>query len=295
MPPAYVPHAMCCVAFGNVGNLPLVFVAALCHDPHTVFSRRLGARCESLGLSYTAFAILGATVLQFTVAIHLLKPVPALVAEVVGNEDCSPVRGAGADGEGEGDDSAACQARPTPRGGMPGKAGPGPEEEGHLLAAAHASQAWALTRREDSCLSLDARDASVVSVELPLMTLLRPRGPADPTREHEDAGEAGRLLPGAAASGPGRPGYESPPPALAACRAGVGRAAASLAAVPWASFFPLPTQAALAGVAVGCIAPARRALYGDDAPLGFLGDTIETLGDGLIPCTITLLGAVLYR
>lgn len=73
------PHVMCAVAFGNVGNLPLVFVSALCRDPHTIFHRELGASCESVGMSYIAFSILGATVLQFTLGIWLLKPRPELV------------------------------------------------------------------------------------------------------------------------------------------------------------------------------------------------------------------------
>lgn len=36
---------------GNVGNLPLVFVAALCHDRKAIFYRALGERCEHVGIA----------------------------------------------------------------------------------------------------------------------------------------------------------------------------------------------------------------------------------------------------
>ncbi|KAL6785981.1 hypothetical protein ACKKBG_A00915 [Auxenochlorella protothecoides x Auxenochlorella symbiontica] len=299
MPRAYTPHAMCCVAFGNVGNLPLVFVAALCHDPHTIFFRRLGAPCEVLGMSYTAFAILGATVLQFTVAIQLLKPEPELAVEVVGGRagdfrlgpGSDAAAGAGAPARG------AAAADPAPRQCQqaPGKRGAGSEEEGHMLAVEHPQPIWELARREDSDATLDLRSGSLLSVELPLMSSPRMDSAAGLAAGREGAGEGARLLPGAAAPVPERHEPGAGQRAANSFRGGLRHCARRLAAVPWASFFPLPTQAALAGVVVGCIAPARNALYGHDAPLTFLGDTIETLGNGLIPCTIVLLGAVLYR
>ncbi|KDD74134.1 hypothetical protein H632_c1543p1, partial [Helicosporidium sp. ATCC 50920] len=63
----------CCVAFGNVGNLPLVFAAAVCRDPSTAAARALGARCERLGIAYAAFDMLGATAWQFTLALFLIR------------------------------------------------------------------------------------------------------------------------------------------------------------------------------------------------------------------------------
>ncbi len=50
-----------------------------------------------------------------------------------------------------------------------------------------------------------------------------------------------------------------------------------------------------AGIIVGCIAPLKSLLYSPHAPLRVLSEALETLGAGLIPTTIPLLGAVLYR
>jgi auxin efflux carrier family protein len=62
------------IAFGNVGNLPLVFVGALCGDTRAVFQKSLGTECVPLGIAYTAFDICVATLFQFTLALYLLKP-----------------------------------------------------------------------------------------------------------------------------------------------------------------------------------------------------------------------------
>lgn len=42
-PPEHRVCALTSIAFGNVGQLPLVFVSALCHDRGGVFYRSLGA------------------------------------------------------------------------------------------------------------------------------------------------------------------------------------------------------------------------------------------------------------
>jgi len=61
------------IAFGNVGNLPLVFVDALCGDSGAIFYQSLGEHCKTVGIGYTAFDICVATIFQFTIAIQLLK------------------------------------------------------------------------------------------------------------------------------------------------------------------------------------------------------------------------------
>lgn len=65
--------------------------------------------------------------------------------------------------------------------------------------------------------------------------------------------------------------------------------------VEWGAAFPLPSQAAILGVIVGCIPPLKYLLYSPHPPLRVISETLDTLGDGLIPTTIPLLGAVLYR
>jgi len=65
--------------------------------------------------------------------------------------------------------------------------------------------------------------------------------------------------------------------------------------VDWAAMLPMATQAAIAGVIVGCVPPLRHLLHGPGAPLQIVSDAISLLGDGLVPAAIPLLGAVLYR
>ena len=51
-----------------------------------------------------------------------------------------------------------------------------------------------------------------------------------------------------------------------------------------------------AGVVVGCIPPVKGLFTGSPhPPLQLLSEAAGTLGQGLIPTTIPLLGAVLYR
>ena len=63
---------------GNVGNLPMVLVAGLCHDAGLPLALpealQPAAVCEARGISYVAFAMWVAGLFQFTVAYSLLKP-----------------------------------------------------------------------------------------------------------------------------------------------------------------------------------------------------------------------------
>lgn len=73
-PAEYRNIVVAAIAFGNVGNLPLVFDQALCHDTQAVFYQELGVACNTLGVAYTAFNLCVATLFQFTVAIQMLRP-----------------------------------------------------------------------------------------------------------------------------------------------------------------------------------------------------------------------------
>lgn len=46
---------------------------------------------------------------------------------------------------------------------------------------------------------------------------------------------------------------------------------------------------------MGCVPPAKALLFAPNPPLRVLAEAMETLGNGLIPITLPLLGAVLYR
>ena len=64
---------------------------------------------------------------------------------------------------------------------------------------------------------------------------------------------------------------------------------------------PLPasrvrsTHPLAAGIAVGCVPAAKGLLYSANPPLRVLAEALDTLGSGLIPVSLPLLGAVLYR
>jgi hypothetical protein len=62
---------------GNVGNLPLVLVAALCDDPSSMIANAVEpGMCTELGIAYVVFAMWVAGLFQFTVVYFLLKPPP---------------------------------------------------------------------------------------------------------------------------------------------------------------------------------------------------------------------------
>ena len=60
---------------GNVGNLPLVLVAALCEDSSSPIANAVApGKCTELGIAYVVFAMWVAGLFQFTFAYFLLKP-----------------------------------------------------------------------------------------------------------------------------------------------------------------------------------------------------------------------------
>jgi predicted permease len=73
-PQRYHNIVIAAIGFGNVGNLPLVFVSSLCsEDSGTIFVTALGPSCKSKGMSYVAFSMCIATLFQFTIAINMLR------------------------------------------------------------------------------------------------------------------------------------------------------------------------------------------------------------------------------
>eukprot|EP00884_Botryococcus_braunii_P000591 jgi/Botrbrau1/10532/Bobra.7_1s0013.1 len=77
---------------------------------------------------------------------------------------------------------------------------------------------------------------------------------------------------------------------------GVRASARTCWSIPWASVLNLPTCSALAGIAVGCLAPVKDVLFGKGTPpLRVVGDSLDMLGSPMIPCMMLLVGAVLNR
>eukprot|EP00894_Picocystis_sp_ML_P004060 jgi/Pico_ML_1/54577/g478.t1 len=67
------PHHMmfmCASALGNLGNLPLVLIHAVCTSESSPF----GTECEERGIAYVAFGMFTATLVQWSVANVLLAP-----------------------------------------------------------------------------------------------------------------------------------------------------------------------------------------------------------------------------
>lgn len=61
--------------------------------------------------------------------------------------------------------------------------------------------------------------------------------------------------------------------------------------IPWRQMFPVPTQVAIAGVIVACIPPAKSIVCSET--LSPILDSLAILGQGMVPATVPLLGAVL--
>ena len=61
--------------------------------------------------------------------------------------------------------------------------------------------------------------------------------------------------------------------------------------VPWRQMFPMPTQCAVLGTVVACIPPLKSLVCSE--ALSPLLDSLSLLGQGMVPATVPLLGAVL--
>jgi hypothetical protein len=279
-PARYRNLVVAAVGFGNVGNLPLVFVGSLCGDRSAVFWRVLGARCAPLGIAYTAFDICIATLFQFSLAIQLLRP-----PRVLDGED-APAAGLAPESR----RAASLECCVVDIGGGGGGGG------GNGLAK-HPTLSDLLPLRDPATSSSSSRESSPRHQALEMQPV---HAAAAATEE-----EAGALLP----RGGAHPSPSHPDTINGSEHDGGARRAAPLAAaarwlrgVDWAAEVPLPTQAAVAGVVVGCVPWLRGLLYrdpraegGGGAPLRVVADALDLLGAGLIPGAIPLLGAVLWR
>lgn len=315
-PVAFRRHVTCSVAFANVGNLPLVFVAALCHDPRTAFHRTLGARCEHLGISYIAVSIFAATFLQFTIAVRMLRP-PVTVS-IGGAEGKSEL----AEESDQGLIAAPVRARVGSTWGAPPLAPPSSGEGERAPLLRFDTQTSMRSSVELSLWSSDGRvdhgaflamsgdsfrratddEADEVEVLVDSHGEWHRPGPSD------GAGMCGeRTGTSGPTNGPPADGSPVPPMDQPMPRHRLRRAASwalqGLARLPQSILSsPPPATAAVLGVLVGCIGPVRDLLYPASADpesgvpaLFFLSDTIVTVSGAMIPCAIVLLGAVLYR
>ena len=306
------------VGFGNVGNLPLTATHALCQDRGAVFFRALGARCNELGIAYIAFDIAAATLWQFTVAIQLLKAPPwggvagleakpEAAAEAGGGRRLSMSRDATvsdlldererslrsqrahADAPSSDASDSPRAARP-PADGWPEGGGGGGGGGGGLIGALPAGPAHRVVELQPwespgkpppgggpRAAATVGAGASPFALEL--------QGLLDSSQ------------PSSALAGGGAAAEEAAEPGCLPATRRAGRAAWGwLAAVDWAALFPLPSQAAILGIFIGCVPLLKGLFYGPgNPPLRVISGTLGTLSGGMIPCAIMLLGAVLMR
>lgn len=370
------------IAFGNVGNLPLVFVGALCGDPNAIFQKALGSNCERLGIAYTAFDICVATLFQFTLALYLLKPRKEGLVDRP-SSDGGNETGAGErledelqQEENELQRSGGWQDIHRNRGGtasgdtvtitLPPREDTGLLFEGQGASVGSEMSLGSMHMHKLPTVSdlIAARDGtalptvppspptpsspnhdsySVVQIqEIEMMRASSPSAPSPPSRlvneifGDDDAADLETLLPSRRLP----PEYhhnmgtttniESPsflPTSSKSTRILIPTTTQHsrhsteqrknlfqlmqylcsspkacfpllikwLKSIDWWAAFPLPTQAAFAGVLIGCIPMLKGLLYGPAPPLRPLAEALELLGQGLIPGAIPLLGAVLYR
>jgi hypothetical protein len=249
-----------------------------------VFHAALGEQCEHVGISYIAFNIVVATVFQFTIGVALMRAGSRSAGEHVsaaGPSGKLPLAAAAETGAGGVSWEAA-----SSKGGQQGQQGQAPVYGGYFAVP-----------------SLETEMQPVGgggSEALPLAP------------EHLLVGEGGGLaaveqewlLPSAAVAG-GRGGSE-----VSGGDRGPGPLAlgsmdsdARLAGVRWwrsagswlQGAAPLPTQAAIAGVLVGCVPGLKALFFGPGAKLQLISDTLDMVGNGLVPTAVPLLGAIVYR
>ena len=278
VPAHFRPLVIVAVAFGNVGNLPLVFVSALCADTSAIFYKTLGSQCVSLGVAYTAFDICIATMFQFTLALYLLRPPPAVVplsATEEGRGELEEVR-IGIH------DTATLHKDPTlsdllaerrTRGGGTGT-GSGTDSGGSspvIIAPPHINNST-------------SNEIELVASPPPLVRAYThaQNGEVEIAEEQEQD----RLLHHHCHA--------------VDTKANTSSVWTTIKQIEWWKIFPLPTQAAIGGAIIGCIPVLKSLLFGTGsgttpAPLRSLSEALELLGQGLIPGAIPLLGAVLYR
>ncbi|KAL4437147.1 hypothetical protein ABPG75_004286 [Micractinium tetrahymenae] len=379
-PPELRSIVMCTVAFGNVGNLPLVFVSTLCHDRQALFFRSLGADCEHRGIAYTAFDIAAATLWQFTLGISLIRRAAAQAALAGAGPELGPCAdGLAAEparaGSRASDNRGLSVRAPLPlrkeptlsnllkgrQGSRSGSAGSSPREEeqqGYQHHQQHLLQHRQLQQGQQQQRHGHLPPPTVSPWHQPSSHPLAhqpqpqpcppsPRLPASPFEPALNGATAGvhahfvvELQPVVAFQphpvppqpqllgwSPGRPHPSSSGNADEADDedtaallgsagkkgSSAGRAAGpaagsgslpvrwarsawrSMRAVDWGAAFPLPSQAAILGITVGCIPPLKALLYSPHPPLRVLAEALDTLGHGLIPTAIPLLGAALSR
>ena len=263
------PLITCACAFANVGNLPLVFVSSLCNEHSSMFRKALAAKCEQVGVSYVGVNMCAATLFQFTLAIYLLKPpgrdsshVPLPLRESLHEVDVI-----GGDEKNSHDGMETFSEETLP-----------------LVSVQHRTRSHVADPERSlgsiELQSIQRYDRSGMGHAIDAMAM-----PEHGVALEED-GETERGMTEASGIKERKFGKDHDM---------WHRIGSRIMHFDWASAFPLPTQAAVAGTVVGCVPPIRRLLFDDNEPyLKPISEALRLLANGLIPSSIPLLGAVLF-
>ena len=263
--------ALC--AIGNVGNMPLVIIAATCDTVDGLFGSV--EQCLEDG---TAFVALGIAVLSgvlFSFFFEYLRPERGDTKEenaLRGNDD-------------EAEDTVALIDASSTR-----------NDDNDTMSMQHRAEAGEIFemaapeepgRRDDAETSAET-DSNDVDDNSPLaarMALL--------TRQHDEeqgGRDEGGERQGDVASNVGSPTLVEVRRRTGA-RTRIGRVVNGLGRALWTAMTP-PVIASLVGISVA-LTPLKDLIVGQDAPLRFLTGALTTLGNALVAIVVLLLGSTL--
>ncbi|KAL2634177.1 hypothetical protein R1flu_005656 [Riccia fluitans] len=86
-PPQFFNFTVIMIGIGNIGNIPLVLIGAICHDPNNPFGDV--DKCNSDGVAYISFGQWVGAVVVYTFVYQMLAPPASL--EDIGETDKTPV------------------------------------------------------------------------------------------------------------------------------------------------------------------------------------------------------------
>lgn len=274
-------HIIVATGLGNLGNMPLVIVAALCNDEHSQFAQSLGAQCNQLGIAYVIFAMWVASIALYSVAYNLLKlpqkpaalPTPALQSLAI-----SAVSGANTQG------AVAKQAGSRQH----------HDKEEELLEMDDELELQPLFVRDVHADASDAVGLAELGGQKPehlsnvssVSLQSRPRGHVQHQSSTLDSYSSDKAF----SKGSAESSLHGLQSAMVQIQKWTLHAWRLTCLV-----ITLPVASALLGLAVGCTAPIKGLLFGADPPLGFLTQSLDTMAGAMIPSMMLVLGSVLHK
>lgn len=270
VPPRFRALTIACCTIGNLGNVPLVLVSAVCSDSsgnfrsHLPPSQQSADSCAQQGIALVAYGMWMAVVVMWTFVYNLLKP---------------PGGAWGHDYE---------RLGPALDGGGVEMSGGGAPKGGPVAEGGAGAEGPPVGSSEDPgpTLDLPARDQERMLGEGQLDALASKM-------------EAGGALPQQQQHSPVGPGSPLEWQPAKAQELPVGalwqQLARQVASWHLGEVFTPPTTAAMLALFVGAVPPVKRLFFGPGAPLRLLRETIGIVGQALIPSMMLVLGGNLSK